>query len=593
METDENENLENENNQDKTGSIFDMIGNSVSDRDFAEMIRENGNVSGNVSEFEISDEDDSGEEEQDDSVSTDSGFSGQEAPGFVDDLSGNGGDSNIIEPETEYANADDGGIPDGDGEKPGGSGNAGSGEKNFTTLDSGQEEIKPFKVSASEAMEAGTAVTRKPPVLNKQFILYVIIGVFSVLVVFALFIYPEISKRKKEQLNKKPKAVEYPVPDYSSLVNDSPETEVAIGTAENSPEKEKNGGQGETEEEIIDNLPPVNEKYKPQPRQSQVYYGGGGGYSYEVPDTRSDALQSKSINGIKGITPTQKNYLTPDYTASYPVPGGSAPAASGSSTAGANPAGSNPYAKFGLPSREEYTNQLMSQYNTTQDSYARQNDQAGKNNFYNQNRGNVSGQWLPLNSIWQGTIFDAVLTSDISTDLPGECTAVITKNIYSSQDGRYLLIPQNSKLYGSYNSSISYSQNRVQVGWHTLIRPDGYMINLGNFNATDSKGASGLKGRINDHPFAYLKALALMSAVNLVNSELQSAGASSGNEYVQNVMANSQEIATTLGGKLIDRAMDVQPTITIKAGTIINIVANTTIELPVMEPWEVTEPYRK
>ena len=57
METDENENLENENNQDKTGSIFDMIGNSVSDRDFAEMIRENGNVSGNVSEFEISDED--------------------------------------------------------------------------------------------------------------------------------------------------------------------------------------------------------------------------------------------------------------------------------------------------------------------------------------------------------------------------------------------------------------------------------------------------------------------------------------------------------------------------------------------------------
>ena len=53
METDENENLENENNQDKTGSIFDMIGNSVSDRDFAEMIKENGNVS----EFEISDED--------------------------------------------------------------------------------------------------------------------------------------------------------------------------------------------------------------------------------------------------------------------------------------------------------------------------------------------------------------------------------------------------------------------------------------------------------------------------------------------------------------------------------------------------------
>ena len=195
--------------------------------------------------------------------------------------------------------------------------------------------------------------------------------------------------------------------------------------------------------------------------------------------------------------------------------------------------------------------------------------------------------------MWQGTIFDVTLTSDISTDLPGECTAVVTKNVYSSQDGRYLLIPQNSKLLGSYNSSISYSQSRVQVGWHTLIRPDGYMVNLGNFNATDTKGASGLKGAINDHPFAYLKAIALMSAVNIVNSELQATAASSANEYVQNVMANSQEVATTLGSKLIDRAMDVQPTITIKAGTNINIVANTTLELPPLEPWEVTGPYHK
>ena len=58
-------------------------------------------------------------------------------------------------------------------------------------------------------------------------------------------------------------------------------------------------------------------------------------------------------------------------------------------------------------------------------------------------------------------------------------------------------------------------------------------------------------------------------------------------------MANSQEVATTLGEKLIDRAMDVQPTIKIKAGTVINIVANTNLELPVLEPWEVTEPYHK
>jgi type IV secretion system protein VirB10 len=58
-------------------------------------------------------------------------------------------------------------------------------------------------------------------------------------------------------------------------------------------------------------------------------------------------------------------------------------------------------------------------------------------------------------------------------------------------------------------------------------------------------------------------------------------------------MANSQSVATTLGSKLIDRAMDVQPTITIKAGLKINIVANTTLALPSLPPYDVTMPYQR
>lgn len=460
--------------------------------------------------------------------------------------------------------------------------------ESFSTVNKNEDEIKPFDAQKMSAMDAmNTNGNKKPPVLNKQFILYCIIGVFAFLVIFALFIFPEITKKREKDKISKPVATENVVTDYSMLVGEK-------DYSDNSSTREETGNQtnpksnSKTNDEIIDNLPPVNDKYtyKEQPQQ-KTYYGGETVSTYEVPDTRTDALQSKSINGIKGISSTQKNYLTPEGVSTAYNNNTAAQTTSGSSSS------TNPYSKFGVPDQATYTSQLLSQYASNNNSYAQQNDQSGKNTFYNQNRGNVSGQWLPLNSIWQGTIFDATLTSDISTDLPGECTAVITKNIYSSQDGRYLLIPQNSKLLGSYNSSISYSQSRVQVGWHTLIRPDGYMVNLGNMNATDTKGASGLMGMINDHPFAYLKAIALMSAVNIVNSEMQTTAASSTNEYVQNVMANSQEVATTLGEKLIDRAMDVQPTIKIKAGTVINIVANTNLELPELEPWEVTEPYHK
>lgn len=545
--------------EENTGSIFDAIdaAQANSDEELSVLSRQNSNLS-NVGEIEV--EDTSQENTQ---------------PIFSDDLNSEPAPSADDVKPFESSQP----KPEAESETQ----TKGQGES-FSTLNKNEDEIKPFdaqKMSALDAMDRNG--NKKPPVLNKQFILYCSVGVFTFLVIFALFIFPEITKKREKNKITKPVPTENTVPDYSMLV----------GEKNNSGTKDETQNQKpQTTDEIIDNLPPVNDKYtyKEQPQQN-VYYGGGTASTYEVPDTRTDALQSKSINGIKGISSTQKNYLTPDNVSTTYNNSATTQTTSGNGSAVVS--SSNPYAKFGLPDQATYTNKILSQYQSNNNSYAQQNDQSGKNTFYNQNRGTVSGQWLPLNSIWQGTIFDAALTSDICTDLPGECTAVITKNVYSSQDGRYLLIPQNSKLLGSYNSSISYSQSRVQVGWHTLIRPDGYMVNLGNMNATDKKGASGLTGAINDHPFAYLKAIALMSAVNIVNSELQATAASSANQYVQNVMANSQEVATTLGEKLIDRAMDVQPTIKIKAGTVINIVANTNLELPVLEPWEVTEPYHK
>jgi hypothetical protein len=85
------------------------------------------------------------------------------------------------------------------------------------------------------------------------------------------------------------------------------------------------------------------------------------------------------------------------------------------------------------------------------------------------------------------------------------------------------------------NSSISYSQSRVQVAWHTLIRPDGYVISLGNMADTDAQGAAGLKGLVNDHPFQYLKAIALMSVFNIISSEFENTAAGTDNQYVSSI----------------------------------------------------------
>ncbi len=460
------------------------------------------------------------------------------------------------------------------------------GDKGFTggNTEDVEKETQPFqkKMSAAEA-DSKKPKGAKPKVLNKKFLLSAIIIVVG-LIFLVTFLMPAKSEKKNDK-NGKPVATTRQGIDYASLANrpaETPNHYQDINAGEEKKESKKSFDEVE--------IPPVIPKTEKQPyTQNNINYGsgkGGGGTAIEIPDTRNDSLHGKSISGIKGLTPSQNSYQT-DYQ----------------QTVAKNTASGRGTSSNTLPSKEEFMNSYLNSYtqaygNATagNNSYANQNDQAGKNSFYNKGRNasNVGqGEYLNLNTLWQGSIFEAVLTSELNTDLPGEITARIAKNIYSSQDGRYLLIPQNSVLYGSYNSSISYSQSRVQVAWHTLVRPDGYQVQLGSMNATDAKGASGLTGFVNDHPMAYLKAIGLMSVFSIVNSEFQSSMGNTDNEYVQNVLANTQEVTAELGEKLIDRAMNVQPTIKIKAGTKINIVVNQNLSLPPCEDIPVTQKYRR
>jgi type IV secretion system protein VirB10 len=119
------------------------------------------------------------------------------------------------------------------------------------------------------------------------------------------------------------------------------------------------------------------------------------------------------------------------------------------------------------------------------------------------------------------------------------------------------------------------------------------MVNLGNMQASDPQGAAGLKGIVNDHPFAYLKALGLITALSLANAQFNVTAADTQNQYVQNILADSQQMTNRLADKIIDRALDIQPTIVIKTGTKINIVANQTLVLPPLAPYGADQPYHR
>lgn len=212
-----------------------------------------------------------------------------------------------------------------------------------------------------------------------------------------------------------------------------------------------------------------------------------------------------------------------------------------------------------------------------------------KENFYaNSSNSAGKGEFLSINSLWDGTIITGALVTGINTDNPGVVMARVTENVYSSYDGRYLLIPEGTILYADYNSDVSYGQTQVQVAWNLLIRPDGYRLQLGNMNGVNAQGESGYGGTVSNHPFATAKALGLVALFSVIQVEVQSSIKSADNDYLKNALSDVYSTGMQFENRILEKALDIKPTIKIQEGTQIKLITNRPLELPPCEIPEAT-----
>ena len=63
-----------------------------------------------------------------------------------------------------------------------------------------------------------------------------------------------------------------------------------------------------------------------------------------------------------------------------------------------------------------------------------------------------------------GTLIPGVMISAANSELPGDLVAQVTQDVYDSVTGRYLLIPQGSKLFGRYDSFAALGSERLLMG---------------------------------------------------------------------------------------------------------------------------------
>jgi len=224
--------------------------------------------------------------------------------------------------------------------------------------------------------------------------------------------------------------------------------------------------------------------------------------------------------------------------------------------------------------------------------YASQNDQQNKQAFFDSGGAGSGGQYIGSNSIWTGTIIPGILETSINTDLPGNVLARVTQNVYDSQTGRNLLVPQGTLLLARYNSSISFSQKRIQIVWDTMIRPDGFQMNLEGAGGVDRSGMSGQPAKFHENWFEYLKAAGIITLFSYANAKMTETAAKYTSEDRASTLASSNaDFVSNLGSNLASRATNIQPTLTVDNGTLINIMLNKNLYLPPVAGYPASEKY--
>lgn len=198
---------------------------------------------------------------------------------------------------------------------------------------------------------------------------------------------------------------------------------------------------------------------------------------------------------------------------------------------------------------------------------------------------NPHGAQRPISAyeLLAGTIIPASLVTGLNADLPGFVIAQVTEHVYDTVTGRHLLIPQGSRLIGRYDSVVAYGQERALVVWQRLIRPDGSSIVIDNLPATDTAGYAGLSDGVDLKTWRLLKGIGLATVLG-VGSSLAFGSGSGDSDLIRALRESTGQTTNRAGQRLVERELNVQPTLTVRPGWPLRVIVHKDIVLTPYRP---------
>ena len=181
-----------------------------------------------------------------------------------------------------------------------------------------------------------------------------------------------------------------------------------------------------------------------------------------------------------------------------------------------------------------------------------------------------------LYRVFEGTVFEGVVTNHIDGALAGPMIVMLTTDYYS-HDHQQLLLPQGTRLIGNVQSVGASGQRKLMVTFNRAICPDGFSLDLNRFTGLDPLGTTGLATSVNNH---YLSSFVAAAAVGGIGGLAQVGNSGSVLDSGTQIRNGISSQTAAESEQVLNKFLSRLPVITVKEGSRARVYINQDFLIP-------------
>ncbi len=162
----------------------------------------------------------------------------------------------------------------------------------------------------------------------------------------------------------------------------------------------------------------------------------------------------------------------------------------------------------------------------------------------------------------------AILLTALASESPGPAEAWIEADAKDRQ-GR-IVLPQGSRVFGSYDTGAALGQRRLVVRWTSIELPNGEMVSLDGAESAGRDGAGGMRGKVDARIWGAFGRALFLSAVGAAAQLGQPQESATLGQAASNRQIAAASVANELSraaADVIRQATDIKPVIRVPAGS--------------------------